>query len=93
MTSMVNSIVLQQQQMILANEKVKGWPLKKSTQRLIGNKQKSRIAHNRHVYAGRLQARRQGLRKRIWIDVEELRRLATELEYRFNEELANKLAQ
>lgn len=52
----------------------------------------SDVTIRRYVYAGRLQARRQGLRKKIWIEVEELRRLAIELDYRFNEQLANQLA-
>jgi excisionase family DNA binding protein len=42
----------------------------------------------RRVEDGSLPARREGVKREIWIDVEELRRFAKKWEYRFNEELA-----
>lgn len=46
----------------------------------------------RHVDDGRLVARREGLRGRIRIDIEELRQFATKYQYRFDDELAGQLA-
>lgn len=46
----------------------------------------------RHIHANRLDAQRRGLSKTYWIDVDVLRRFATEYNYRFDEELAKKLA-
>jgi len=46
----------------------------------------------RRVDDGTLPARRQGMKKEIWIDVEELRRFATEHGYRFDEALAQQYA-
>lgn len=45
----------------------------------------------RHVYRGVLTARRVGLRKVIRIDLDDLRNLAEQLDYKFDEELAQKL--
>lgn len=53
----------------------------------------SDVTIRRAVYADRLPARREGLRKKIWIDVDELRRFAAEYQYRFDEALARKVAQ
>jgi len=33
------------------------------------------------------------MQKKVWIEVEELRRFAKEFDYRFNEELVSKLAE
>jgi hypothetical protein len=46
----------------------------------------------RHILADRLKARRQGLDKTWWIDVDELRKFAQQYNYRFNEQLAQELA-
>ena len=46
----------------------------------------------RRVEDGSLPARREGLRRDIWIEVEELRRFAVKFGYRFNEELAQQYA-
>lgn len=46
-----------------------------------------------HVDGGRLKARREGLRKVIKVDIDSLREFAEQYQYRFNEDLANKLAQ
>lgn len=46
----------------------------------------------RYVYNGLLPARRQGLRKIIRIEVDDLKQFATKHQYRFNEELAAELA-
>lgn len=46
-----------------------------------------------HVESGRLPARKQGLRGIIRIDVDDLRKFAARYQYRFNEELATRLAQ
>lgn len=46
----------------------------------------------RHVYRGLLNARRVGLRNIIRIDVDDLRNLAKELDYPFDDDLAQKLA-
>lgn len=50
------------------------------------------VTIRRHVYNGRLGARRVGVRKIMRIELEELRRLAQEYQYRFDEELAQELA-
>lgn len=44
------------------------------------------------VHDGKLKARRQGERRLIFIEVEELRRFAQEYGYRFNEQLARELS-
>lgn len=46
----------------------------------------------RHIVADRLRARREGMSKTWWIDMEELRKFAQTYNYRFNEELAQELA-
>lgn len=46
----------------------------------------------RRVEDGSLPARREGLRRDIMIDVNELRRFAQQYGYRFNEELASRYA-
>jgi hypothetical protein len=46
----------------------------------------------RHIHAGRLQARREGLGWAYWIELDELRRFTEKYNYRFNEELARELA-
>lgn len=47
----------------------------------------------RRVEEGLLPARRQGLRREIWIDVDDLRKFAKQQGYRFNETLAKQYAQ
>lgn len=47
----------------------------------------------RYVYRGLLKARRAGLRKNIWVEIEDLREFATEQQFRFNEELAKQLTE
>lgn len=47
----------------------------------------------RHVNSGLLPARREGLRKIIWIDLQALRKYAEMYEYRFDEKLAQDLIQ
>lgn len=46
----------------------------------------------RRVEDGSLPARREGLRRDIFIDVDELRRFAEKFGYRFNESLAKQYA-
>jgi hypothetical protein len=46
----------------------------------------------RHVKEGRLSARREGLRRDIWIEVETLRQFAKQYGYRFDAELAARYA-
>ncbi len=46
----------------------------------------------RRVEDGSLPARREGVKREIWIDVEDLRRFATKFGYRFNESLAKQYA-
>ena len=46
-----------------------------------------------HVDGGRLKARREGMRRLIRIEVEELRSFAKKYQYRFDEDLAKQLAQ
>ena len=46
----------------------------------------------RRVDDGTIPARREGLRKDIFIDVDVLRRFATQYGYRFDEALANQYA-
>lgn len=46
----------------------------------------------RRVEDGSLPARRQGVKREIWIDVDELRRFAEHNGYRFNEALAQQYA-
>lgn len=50
------------------------------------------VTVRRHVYNERLRARRIGVRQIMRIELEELRRLAKEYQYKFDEELAQKLA-
>jgi hypothetical protein len=50
------------------------------------------VTVRRHVYNDRLNARRIGVRKIMRIDLDELRQLAAEYQYRFDEDLAKKLA-
>lgn len=45
-----------------------------------------------HVLAGRLPARREGVRGMIRIEVKDLQEFANEYQYRFDEKLAAKLA-
>lgn len=52
----------------------------------------SDVTIRRAVYADRLPARREGLRKKIWIDMDDLRKFAGEYSYRFDEELAKSVA-
>lgn len=46
----------------------------------------------RRVDDGSLPARREGVKREIWIDVNELRRFAEQYGYRFNEQLAKDYA-
>lgn len=46
----------------------------------------------RRVDDGTLAARREGMKREIWIDVDELRRFAQEYGYRFDEKLAKRYA-
>ena len=46
----------------------------------------------RRVDDGSLPARREGIKREIWIDVDELRRFAKEYGYRFDEKLAQHYA-
>ena len=46
----------------------------------------------RRVDDGTLPARREGMKREIWIEVEELRRFANDHGYRFNEKLAKHYA-
>lgn len=50
------------------------------------------VTIRRHVYNGRLSARRIGVRKIIRIELDNLQKLADEYQYRFDDELAQKLA-
>ena len=52
----------------------------------------SEVTIRRHVYGERLPARREGLLKRIFIEVDDLRALAEKYHYRFDETLAAELA-
>lgn len=52
----------------------------------------SDVTIRRYVYGGLLPARRQGLRKIMHIEVDELRKFAQEHQYRFDEKLAAELA-
>lgn len=47
----------------------------------------------RYVEEGTLPARREGMRRKIWIDVDTLRSFAKEFGYRFNEQMAQQYAQ
>lgn len=47
----------------------------------------------RHVNQGLLPARRAGLRKTIWIDIDQLRSYAERYQYRFDEVMATRLSQ
>lgn len=47
----------------------------------------------RHVKAGRLPARNEGIRGIIRVEVDDLRKFAERYQYRFDEELATQLAQ
>lgn len=53
----------------------------------------SDVTIRRAVYAERLPARREGLRKKIWIDIDDLRSFAEEYQYRFDEEVARQITQ
>lgn len=46
----------------------------------------------RHIHASRLLARREGLDRTWWIDMDALREFARVYNYRFNEDLAKDLA-
>lgn len=52
---------------------------------------KTTVLH--HVNRGKVKARRQGLNRAVFVDVDDLRRFALELGYRFNEELAQQYAE
>ena len=52
----------------------------------------SEVTIRRHVYGERLPARREGLRKRMFIEVDDLRNFAQKYQYRFDETLAAQLA-
>lgn len=52
----------------------------------------SRETIRRSVNDGTLPARREGRSKAMRIEVEDLRKFATQYQYRFNEALANQLA-
>lgn len=47
----------------------------------------------RRVDDGSLPARREGVKREIFIDVDELRQFATQFGYRFNEQKASEYAQ
>jgi hypothetical protein len=47
----------------------------------------------RRVDDGTLPARREGMKREIWIEVDDLRRFAAQNGYRFNEQLADQYAQ
>lgn len=46
----------------------------------------------RHVYGGRLPARREGPRGTIWIEIDDLRKFAAQYQYRFNEDVAEQFS-
>jgi len=49
----------------------------------------SHVTIGRRVKDGSLKGRRQGLNRKIWVNLDDLRQFAAEYGYLFNEELAN----